>query len=154
MAYTNEVEPLYVEGGSWPPLFARIWEVIRTVNGGPPTRIQAINEEVTVPGGGRRPFTLVSGPSLPAPALCGLTLHDTAPGMTGPLFRFGDIDVLPTPFPTDPAGYVSYVALGPLDLDATTVAARDRPFTWLPRVVDGDTVTGLTITGGADSMTL
>ena len=54
MSYSSEVESLYIEHGGWPPAFARLWQVIRTVSELLPTRRRTVYEDLAVFGGGQR----------------------------------------------------------------------------------------------------
>jgi hypothetical protein len=149
--YVNTANRLIVEGGEFPALKARIWMITRTVVPPPTVRDQDVYEEVEATGTTSAVFALNSGPSLvdETAKLCGLSLHEEGqPAVNGPIFRFGDVESLPTPFPDDPEGYIDCTELPRAAVDLTTVASRDWPFTALPLTVGGNRVVTLTVGGG------
>ena len=153
MVYINTVNRLIVEGGEFPILKARIWMITREVEPPPTVRSQDVYEEAEAAGLGSATFTLNSGPSLLDEnlRLCGLSLHEEGlAGVDGPLFRYGDVETLPPPFPQDPNGYIDCTELPRATIDLTTVASRDWPFTALPLTVDGNRVVSLTVSPGSN----
>jgi hypothetical protein len=130
MAYINTVRRLIVEGGEFPRLKARIWMITQIVEPPPSQRSQDIFEEVEATGAANATFTLPSGPSLldETGKLCGLSIHEEGlANVDGPLFRFGDIATLPTPFPADPNGYIDCTELPPVTIDVSTADCGTVP---------------------------
>src|SRR5689334_19942896 len=125
MVYTNTVKRLIVEGGGeFPELKARIWMITRIVDPSPARRTQDIFEEEEATGTATATFTLISGPSLlgETAKFCGLSLHEEGvANFDGPLFRFGDVDTLPTPYPADPNGYIDCTELPAVTISLDTV---------------------------------
>ncbi len=125
MAYTNEVRLLRTTDEPVIACTATLWAHWTEIVNDRTRFRQSDHDSATVPVSSAFRFTTGRGPSFAdIGRSIGLTLHNTDVQMrSGPWFRSGTFDTLPTPFPEDPNGFIDVILAPAVEMTVAELSA-------------------------------